>query len=178
LPIARRIGMMRGMEIPSHKVCFSLGSNVGDRLANLRAAHKALQRYMTVTDLSPIYETAPAYVTDQPDFLNAALTGTTALEPQALLFTIKEIEREVGRQPTFRFGPRAIDIDILFYDALQVQSAELTIPHPGLPERAFILQPLVDIAEDWPHPVTGHTVRAMLDALPDQGGVRKIDDAF
>lgn len=149
---------------------------MGDRLANLRSANKALARYMTLTGVSPIYETAAAYVTDQPDFLNAAVTGHTALEPQALLFTVKEIEREIGRTPTFRYGPRVIDIDILFYDDLHMTSAELHVPHALLHERSFVLKPLADIAGDWTHPVNGKTVKSMLEILPDHASFRALNE--
>ncbi len=162
----------------THKVCLSLGSNMGDRLANLRAANKALARYMTLTGVSPVYETSAAYVTDQPDFLNAAVSGHTALEPQALLFTIKQIERDIGRTPTFRYGPRIIDIDILFYDDLHMSSAELNVPHALLHERSFVLKPLADIAADWRHPVNGKTVKSMLEALPDHNDLRAINETL
>jgi len=169
--------MMRGMtEQVLHHICLALGSNVGDKLANLRAAKKALDRYVTITGVSPVYETAPAYVTDQPDFLNAALTGFTLLEPLALMLTLKDIEKEIGRKPTFHFGPREIDIDLLFYDDLQMAAPELNIPHPLMAERSFVLRPLADIAPAFIHPVTGLSVRAMLEALPDQGGLRPIEE--
>ncbi|MDD5586996.1 MAG: 2-amino-4-hydroxy-6-hydroxymethyldihydropteridine diphosphokinase [Alphaproteobacteria bacterium] len=161
-----------------HKVAIALGSNIGDRLANLRRACAGLARYMTIAAKSPVYETAAAYVTDQPDFLNAAVTGETALDPQALLFTVKQIEREIGRQPTYRYGPRAIDIDILFYDGLRLTTPELTLPHALLAERTFVLRPLSDIAADWPHPGTGITVGAMLKALPEDNGVRCFGEAL
>jgi 2-amino-4-hydroxy-6-hydroxymethyldihydropteridine diphosphokinase len=171
--------MMRPMSSPTkHKVCLSLGANIGDRLANLRAAKQALARYMTLIKLSPVYETDPAYVTDQPDFLNAAVLGETELEPLSLLYTVKEIERTIGRLPTFRFGPRVIDIDILFYGALRLSSPELSIPHASLHERAFVLRPLADIAADWRHPVTGLTVRRMLDEIHDNTGVRAHTEAL
>ena len=163
---------------PSHKICLSLCSNLGDRLANLRAACAELRKHMTISSLSLVYENPAAFVTDQPDFLNAAVAGETVMEPKALLRTIKEIERSVGRQPTFRNGPRVIDIDILFYDALKFSAPELTIPHPGVPERMFVLRPLDDIVPDWPHPVTGLTVRAMLKALPDTHDMRPLSEAL
>lgn len=161
---------------PLHKVCLSLGSNLGDRLANLRAANKALAPYVTLTNVSPIYETAPAYVTDQPYFLNAAVTGHTSLDPHALLYTVKSIERDIGRQPTYRYGPRVIDIDILFYDSLHLATPELNVPHALIAERPFVLRPLADIAAEWKHPVSGLSVRTMLDALPDQDGLRVLGE--
>ncbi len=161
-----------------HKIALALGANIGDRLAALHAARESLAEHMSITALSPIYETPPAYVTDQPSFLNAAITGTTGLEPQALLFTVKEIERAIGRKPTFRNGPRVIDIDILFYDDLQMRTPELTIPHPLIAERAFVLRPFADIAGNWIHPVTNITVSAMLAALPADESIYVINEAL
>jgi 2-amino-4-hydroxy-6-hydroxymethyldihydropteridine diphosphokinase len=151
---------------PLFPIALALGSNVGDRLAALRMAIKSMEPFVTVTALSPVYETAAAYVTDQPAFLNAALSGTTTLEPLTLLWTLKDIETLVGRAPTFRYGPRVIDIDILFYGERVVQTPELTIPHPHMAERAFVLRPLHAIAPDWEHPLTKKTVAHMLSQLP------------
>lgn len=163
--------MMAAMsDLPLHNVCLALGANIGDRLGTLRRARAALAPYVNVTATSPIYETAPAYATDQPAFLNAALRGETALDPLKLLFTVKELERELGRMPTFRYGPRAIDIDILFYDDLEMHTSELTIPHPLLCERVFVLKPLADVAPDWIHPAAKVSVKTLLDLLPDQQG--------
>jgi len=169
---------MRVMADSPHRIALALGANIGDRLAALRAAREGLARYMTLEALSNIYETPPAYVTDQPPFLNAALTGKTLLDPLALLLTIKEIERHIGRKPTFRNGPRVIDIDILFYDDLRMQTPELTIPHPAMAERFFVLRPLADVAGDWIHPVTRQTVNGMLSALPGSDGAQKISEAL
>ncbi len=157
-------------EQPLHQICLAIGANIGDRLASLRGAVEALSPYMTIKAVSPVYETAPAYATDQPAFLNAALMGETALDPIKLLYTVKELERELGRTPTFRYGPRLIDIDILFYDDLEMVSSELTIPHPLMCERIFVLKPLADIAPDWVHPAAKVTVRELLDVLPDKVG--------
>lgn len=157
------------MNAPSHKIGLALGSNVGDRLAMLRQAKAALQPYMTITAASPVYETLPSYVTDQPLYLNAVLLGETVLEPQALLYTVRDVELEAGRQPTYRYGPRVLDIDILFYDDRQLHTTELILPHPRLAERSFVLRPLAAIAPDWVHPVTGQTAAAMLETLGGQG---------
>jgi len=151
---------------------------MGDRLAALRAARAALESYVTITAASHVYETQPAYVTDQPAFLNAAIVGTTQLDPLALLFTTKEIERQLGRKPTFHYGPRLIDIDIIFYDSLHMHAPELVLPHPLLAERSFVLRPLADIAGGWPHPVTSKTVREMLAALPEDDGARDTGEAL
>ncbi len=157
------------MSSPATPVALALGSNVGDRLEALRKAVKALAVYIDIHAASPVYETAPAYVTDQPPFLNAALIGSTKLEPLALLSMVKNIEKEVGRLPTFRYGPRVIDIDILFYGDLVYRTDALTIPHARLQEREFVLRPLSDIAPQWPHPQSGKTVAEMLASVPETG---------
>jgi len=153
----------------------ALGANIGDRLAALRGACAALGEVLTITAVSPVYETPPSYVTDQPAFLNAALCGSTTLGPQVLLDQVKLIEQELGRRPTFRYGPRVIDIDIVFYDAMTAQTATLILPHPLMAEREFVLRPLAKIAPDWPHPVTGVTVAAMLAALSGPPTARQIE---
>ncbi|HUY69054.1 MAG TPA: 2-amino-4-hydroxy-6-hydroxymethyldihydropteridine diphosphokinase [Alphaproteobacteria bacterium] len=148
------------------KVALGLGSNLGDRMENLRGAVRALAPYVTVTATSPVYETAPVYVGGQPAFLNAAVTGTTGLPPLALLRALKDLEAELGRMPTFRYGPRAIDIDIIFYGDEVLATPELTLPHPRLQEREFVLRPLTDIAPGWRHPANGLTVAEMLARVP------------
>ena len=162
----------------SHSVYLALGSNVGDRLAALRAARDELKPYLTITATSKIYEALPAYVSDQPAFLNAVISGTTMLDPQILLYTVKAAERKIGRTPTFHYGPRIIDIDILFYDDLQLQTTALTLPHPRLAERIFVLRPLADIAPDLQHPGNGKTVYEMLDMLPDADSVTPINETL
>ncbi|HNQ66552.1 MAG TPA: 2-amino-4-hydroxy-6-hydroxymethyldihydropteridine diphosphokinase [Smithella sp.] len=147
-------------------VALALGSNLGDRFASLRKAVEALASCVEISSASPVYETAPAYVTDQPAFLNAAVIGTTKLEPLPLLWALKNIERDVGRTPTFRYGPRVIDIDIIFYGDTILETPELILPHPRVFERDFVLKPLADIAPSWKHIKLGKTVTEMLAALP------------
>ncbi len=160
------------------QVCLALGSNLGDRLGFLLQAKEALAPYVSIDACSFVYETIPAYADDQPLFLNAALRGTTMLEPMALLYTLKDIELEIGRKPTYRYGPRVIDIDIIFYGELQMVTADLTIPHALMAERVFVLKPLADIAGDWAHPVLKKTVSELLAALPDVNTAVKVDESF
>src|SRR5262249_47937033 len=105
--------------VPSHetnRVALALGSNLGGRLAALRSAIEQLPLNVKITAISPVYETRPVYVTNQPAFLNAVLIGETRLSPLPLLWSIKELEAELGREPTFHYGPRLIDIDVIYYD--------------------------------------------------------------
>ena len=154
-----------------HIIYLALGTNLGDRRANLRAAIAVLPPAVTVLVESPIYETPPWGITDQPAFLNMALKGETLLAPLALLSLLKRRETQLGRTPSIRYGPRQIDMDILFYDGLILDTPELVVPHPRLQERAFALVPLADIAPDYYHPVLEKTVREML-ASCDTSGVK------
>lgn len=151
------------------RVFLALGSNLGDRSAHLNAAAGAIGRIpgTVVVVVSPVYETQPFGRTDQGPFLNAAMEIATPLPPRELLAAVQEAEQTVGRTPAERWGPREIDIDILLYDGLVVQEPDLQVPHPGLPERRFVLIPLRDIAEDVVHPVSGLTVAEMASACPD-----------
>ena len=154
------------------RVHIALGSNLGDRAARLDRAVTLLAAAVDVDRRSAIYETAPQYVTDQPAFLNMAVSGVSVLEPHALMAVTQGIESALGRVKTLRFGPRAIDLDILFHGNTVLETPDLTIPHPRLAERRFVLLPLADIAPRLRHPVTGRTVEDMLAALPPDDGVR------
>lgn len=145
----------------------ALGTNLGDRFANLQAAIAALPPAVRVIAQSPVYETPPWGLTAQPAFLNMVLKGQTALAPVDLLKHLKHLETELGRLPAVRWGPRRIDMDILFYDNLILDTPELTIPHPHLHERAFVLVPLADLEPGLVHPVLGvpiHRLRSAVDA--------------
>ncbi len=150
------------MIIEQQVIALALGSNIGGRRAALKAAIAGLMPHMTVTKQSPVYETPAAYVTDQPPFLNMALLGTTELPPLGLLTILKKLETELGRAPSFRYGPRLLDIDIIFYGDKILALSELGLPHPRLAEREFVLRPLADIAPDWKSPIDGQTVAEML----------------
>ena len=150
-------------------VILALGTNLGDRPANLRAAVAALAPAVTVLAESPVYETPPWGLTDQPAFLNMALRGETVLPPLELLQRLKRLEVELGRQPGVRWGPRLIDIDILFYDDLVLDEPGLVLPHPRLHERAFVLVPLADLAPDLIHPRLGRTIRELLAGVDTEG---------
>jgi 2-amino-4-hydroxy-6-hydroxymethyldihydropteridine diphosphokinase len=123
---------------------------------------------------SQLYETAPAYVLDQPNFLNMALKGQTELSPKELLRYLKQLEKQVGREKTVRFGPREIDLDIIFYNDLVLDDPDLRIPHPRLTERAFVLRPLADIGAEVVHPVLKQVVAELLNELPVEDGILKV----
>jgi 2-amino-4-hydroxy-6-hydroxymethyldihydropteridine diphosphokinase len=146
----------------NHIVYLALGTNLGDRPANLRAAITALSPDVKVIAESKVYETPPWGVEDQPTFLNMAVKCETALEPESLLKYLKQLEVQLGREQSFRWGPRLIDIDILFCDNIILESESLIIPHPHLHERAFVLVPLTDIAPDFIHPVLKKTIKELL----------------
>ena len=155
-------------------VYLSLGSNMGDREGHLREAIAQLGWCGRVTAVSSFYETEPVEFTEQAWFLNCAVGLDTMLDAAPLMNELLEIEKEMGRERVLPKGPRVIDIDILLFGNLVVNSAGLTIPHPAMAGRRFVLQPLAEIAPEVRHPVFGKTVRELLDGLPAGQVVRKV----
>lgn len=157
-----------------HKTVYlSLGSNLGNRGANLEDAISRLNQLGNVVAVSSFYETEPVEVTAQPWFLNCAIKLDTEKMPKQLLKGILDVEQEMGRKRTQNKGPRNIDIDILLFGNSIVETKGLTIPHPALHERRFVLEPLAEIAPEVRHPVFKKTIREMRDALPAGQAVRK-----
>ncbi|HSG43554.1 MAG TPA: 2-amino-4-hydroxy-6-hydroxymethyldihydropteridine diphosphokinase [Anaerolineales bacterium] len=155
-----------------HIVYLSLGTNLGNRAANLKRAIASLPPQMTVKSKSKVYETPPWGYTEQDKFLNQVVKVTTYLEPEKLLKHIKRMEVAMGRKATFRYGPRLIDIDILFYDEEILATPSLTIPHPNLHERGFVLLPMMDIAPDLVHPVKKKSIRELV-GFCEMGGIKQ-----
>ena len=159
-----------------HKIVyFSLGSNVGDRLANLEEAIRRLGELGEVVAASSFYETEPVEFTAQPWFLNCAVKLDTEKMPKQLLAAILDIEQQMGRRRRReqKKGPRAIDIDVLLFGSSVIETKGLTVPHPSMHERRFVLEPLAEIASEVRHPVFKKTIRELRDALPAGQTVRR-----
>ena len=158
---------------------FMLGANLGDREATIDRALALLGADCGPLDRSAVYETPPWGDLDQPAFLNVAARGATTLAPLTLLRRCKEIERQLGRVPARQWGPRTIDVDLLAYGRISLTTPELTLPHPRLHERAFVLVPLAEIAADWRHPLLDRTVSDLLAALPtaDTAAIKRLGSA-
>jgi 2-amino-4-hydroxy-6-hydroxymethyldihydropteridine diphosphokinase len=155
------------------QIFLALGSNLGNRKQNLEKALNYIAEKVTIDMLSPVYESDPIGYTEQPLFLNAVLGGTTVLKPLELLKFIKDIEQKMGRQSSFPNAPRLIDIDVLFYDAKMINKPELTIPHPRLTIRAFVMVPLADLAPELVHPGNNRPVKTLLEDLGKISGLRR-----
>lgn len=153
-------------------VAIGLGSNLGDRQANVAGALQRLRTFVDITRVSSAFITTPVGYRNQPDFLNLACIGTTALAPRDLRGALREVERSVGRGAAVPMGPRAIDLDLLLYGDLHLEDEDLTIPHRGLQDRAFVLIPLAEIAPDWRDPITGLTIAALASRVDPSGVTR------
>ncbi|HEX5139135.1 MAG TPA: 2-amino-4-hydroxy-6-hydroxymethyldihydropteridine diphosphokinase [Planctomycetota bacterium] len=149
------------------RAAFGLGSNLGDRRAHLEAAVRGLAAAGQVLLVSSFRETEPVGGPPQPRYLNAAVTVRTGRTPRELLALAQELERGAGRTRGVRWGPRTLDVDLLLYGEQRIGEPDLVVPHPRLPERRFVLEPLAEIALDWPVPGTGRTVGELLEDLQD-----------
>lgn len=155
-------------------VYLAVGSNLGDREGNCRTVVALLGEEIAIEAVSSLYETVPYGVTDQPPFLNLALAGRTTLEPRALLGLCKRVEAEVGRRPTYRWGPRVVDVDILLLGDRVVMEDDLAIPHRDMLQRSFVLTPLAEIAPDVMHPTAGRAIVELAAAVGSEGVRRTV----
>lgn len=158
----------------SHIAYLSLGSNVGNRKGHLQEAIRRLSAFGKIVGMSSFYETEPVEVTDQEWFLNCAVALETDMGSAELLTALLNIEQAMGRERVRKKGPRSIDIDIILFAAEVVDTPELTIPHPAMSTRRFVLQPLAEIAPDLQHPTLKKTITQILSDLPDGQEVRRI----
>ena len=160
----------------SNPVFLLLGSNLGDRISNLEIARERIVVAIgQIIKCSSVYSTAPWGIANQPDFYNQVIQLSTALNPNEVLKSALAIEEEMGRIRIVKWGPRLIDIDLLFYNQEIIESAELTLPHPGIPNRNFTLYPLVEIAPDFYHPVLNKPLTTILQECDDTSTVEKLN---
>jgi 2-amino-4-hydroxy-6-hydroxymethyldihydropteridine diphosphokinase len=159
-----------------NEIFIGLGSNLGDREDNIRTALNLLEEKMNLVVVSSLYETEPMYVKDQPLFLNCVAKFETDLEPEEVLNYFHTVEKNRGRERSVRYGPRTIDLDILFYGGRIVDRNFLKIPHPLIQERLFVLVPLAEIAPEFVHPVYKLTVAELLKDLHSNENVRKVGE--
>lgn len=154
----------------------AIGSNLGDRTGNVREAVRLVADGVkaSLVSMSSLYETEPWGVKEQGSFVNAAMIVETALAPVELLVHLKSIEAAMGREKTERWGPRVIDLDIIFFEDMIIDENGLKVPHPGAHERAFVMVPLAEIAPEFIHPATGRTLAETAGSL-DKAGVRKME---
>lgn len=158
-----------------HTIFLALGSNVGDKKANIFSAIDMMKEHVSGIVVAPLYETKPWGFTQQDNFYNTVVEGQTDLLPEALFDFVKSVEARVGRIQRFTNGPREIDIDILLYDTESIAFPHLTVPHPSMQDRDFVLKPLSDLAPDYVHPVLKKTIKELLALIPkEQKSIRGI----
>jgi 2-amino-4-hydroxy-6-hydroxymethyldihydropteridine diphosphokinase len=157
-------------------VFIALGSNLGERFAYLASGRRALAEVMSVEQVSGIYETPPWGLITQPPYLNQVVQGHSEVPAMELLRYLKSVETKTGRTAGVRYGPRVLDLDILFYGQQVLESETLQIPHPRIAERAFVLVPLSEIAPNWQHPVLKRSMVELLAVLPPQEGILRYDE--
>ena len=148
-----------------NKVYLALGSNLGNRKANIVRATYMISKRMIVLKISKLYETKPVGYANQPDFINAVIKVETLLTPQQVLSVAKSIEDELKRIKTIKDGPRTIDIDVLFYNDKVINEEGLIIPHPRIQQRSFVLEPMIDVSPDYVHPVLGKNMTMLYEEL-------------
>ncbi len=159
-------------------VYIGIGSNLGNRIENCLNALKAISEFTTINTVSSFYETEPVGSEGQPRFINAVAKVKTTLSHHKLLDSLKTTERHMGRRSSRRWAPRIIDLDVLFYENLVMETKKLTIPHKELHKRKFVLKPLCEIEPDLEHPVLRQTVSRLLTNLKDNKEVKKIKRSY
>jgi 2-amino-4-hydroxy-6-hydroxymethyldihydropteridine diphosphokinase len=149
-------------------IYLALGSNVGDKHRHIAGAVERLRESLNDVVAASLYRSKAVGYTEQDDFLNTAIKAQTSLSPAELLVLVKQIEQSVGRTERFRWGPREIDIDIIFYGDMVMTQPDLTVPHPSFSKRDFVLKPICDIDPNFVDPISKKTVKMLLDAIPDK----------
>jgi len=159
-------------------IFISIGSNLGDRISTCREAIKKMAELCDIVEISSLYETEPVGKEDQPNFINCAVKTRTDLSPQELLERLNSIEDTLGRVRDEKWGPRTIDLDIIFYYDLVINEKDLIIPHPRAHLRRFVLEPICEIAPDYRHPVLNQAVGALIKKCEDNKKVVKLEEEF